>query len=63
MKYAPTIAGILLGLLVGILVGILAFHLFIMKGEGLFSAPLLVITVLAAFLLWCGRKAFAGLSN
>lgn len=52
-----------LGLLVlgPILVNILAFHAFVMKGEGLFSPPLLIIVALAAYLLWCGRKAFAGL--
>ena len=44
-----------------ILVNILAFHAFVMKGEGLFSPLLLIITALAAYLLWCGRKAFAGL--
>ena len=44
-----------------ILVNILAFHAFVMKGEGLFSPPLLIITALAAYLLWCGRKEFAGL--
>jgi hypothetical protein len=45
-----------------IVVNILAFHIFIMKGEGLFGPPLLV-AVLAAFLLWAGRRAFAGLMN
>jgi hypothetical protein len=33
-----------------------------MKGEGLFGPPL-VVAVLAAFLLWVGRKSFAGLMN
>ncbi len=45
-----------------IIVNILAFHIFIMKGEGLFGPPILV-GVLAAFLLWSARKAFAGLLN
>jgi hypothetical protein len=45
-----------------IVVNILAFHIFIMKGEGLFGPPL-VVAVLAAFLLWVGRKSFAGLMN
>ena len=40
---------------------ILAFHLFIMKGAGLFDPMLIVIVLLAAYLLWVGRKAFAGL--
>ena len=44
-----------------ILVNILAFHLFIMKGAGLFDPMLIVIVLLAAYLLWVGRKAFAGL--
>ncbi len=46
-----------------ILVNILAFHLFLMKGEGLFNPLLLVIVLLAAYLLWVGRQAFAGLLN
>lgn len=52
-----------LGLLVlgPILVNILAFHLFITKGEGLLSPMLIVIVALALFLLWDGRRAFAGL--
>lgn len=52
-----------LGLLVlgPILVNIIAFHLFVMKGEGLSSPPLLILSFLAAFLLWSGRRAFTGL--
>ena len=52
-----------LGLLVlgPIIINILAYAVFIMKGEGLFSAPILLISFIAAFLLWSGRKAFAGL--
>ncbi|MDA1277724.1 MAG: hypothetical protein O2960_27310 [Verrucomicrobia bacterium] len=52
-----------LGLLVlgPIIVNILAFHAFVMSGEGLFSPPVLLITALALFLLWSGRRAFAGL--
>src|SRR6187551_350034 len=46
-----------------IIVNILAYHHFITKGEGLFSGPVIFVSVLAAFLLWCGRKAFAGLLN
>ena len=54
-----------LGLLVlgPIIVNILAFHLFIMKGEGLLNPLLLLIVALAAYLVWVGRKAFAGLLN
>ena len=73
MKYAPTIGGILVaiprtrnyGLLVlgPILVNILAFHVFVVKGAKLLDPMLIVIVLLATYLLWCGRKAFAGLSN
>jgi putative oxidoreductase len=44
-----------------IIVNILAFHIFVTKGEGLFSPILILIGVLAAFLLWAGRRAFGGL--
>ncbi len=52
-----------LGLLVlgPIIVNILAFHVFIMKGVGLENPMLILVVALAAFLLWSGRKAFAGL--
>ena len=73
VKVLELVGGILLliprtrnfGLLVigPILVNILAFHAFIMKGEGLLSPMLIVICLLAAYLLWCGRRAFAGLLN
>ena len=46
-----------------IIVNILAFHLFIMKGEGLLNPLLLLIVALASYLLWVGRKAFADLLN
>ena len=46
-----------------IIVNVLAFHAFIMKGEGLFNPLLLVIVALALYLLWVGRRAFAGLLN
>jgi len=45
-----------------IILNILAFHTFIMKGEGLVGPPILV-AALALFLLWAGRKSFAGLLN
>ena len=45
-----------------IVLNILAFHILLAKGNGLFGPPLLV-AVLAAFLLWAGRKSFAGLMN
>jgi hypothetical protein len=52
-----------LGLLVlgPIIVNILAFHVFIMKGEGLTSPPLLILSAMALYLLWCGRREFGGL--
>jgi hypothetical protein len=52
-----------LGLLVlgPIIVNILAFHGFVMGGEGLFQPMILVIVALAGFLLWVERRAFASL--
>ncbi len=44
-----------------IIVNILAFHVFVMKGEGLLAPPIWVIVALALYLLWCGRKEWAGL--
>lgn len=44
-----------------IIVNILAFHAFITQGVGLLNPMLVLIVVLALFLLWSGRKAFAGL--
>ena len=46
-----------------ILVNILAFHVFIMKGATLMDPMLIVIVALALYLLWAGRKGFAGLMN
>jgi len=46
-----------------ILVNILAFNIFIMKGARLADPMLIVIVLLALYLLWVGRKAFAGLLN
>ena len=46
-----------------ILVNILAFHVFITKGTGLFDPILIGIVLLAAYLLWSGRKSFANLAN
>jgi hypothetical protein len=52
-----------LGLLVlgPIIVNILAFHVFIMDGEGLFDPALIIIVLLAVYLLWVERRAFGGL--
>ena len=54
-----------IGLLVlgPVIVNILAFHAFLSKGAGFTDPPLILICVLAAYLLWAGRKAFAGLLN
>jgi len=54
-----------LGLLVlgPIIVNILAFHAFITGGQGLLEPMLVLIVLLAVYLLWVGRKAFAGLLN
>jgi putative oxidoreductase len=53
----------ILGLLVlgPILVNILAFHAFVTGGHGLFEPMLMGIVVLAIFLLWVERRAFANL--
>ena len=45
-----------------IIVNILAFHIFIVKG-GLLQPPVVLISVLGAFLLSAGRGAFAKLAN
>jgi uncharacterized membrane protein YphA (DoxX/SURF4 family) len=44
-----------------ILINILAFHIFIMKGATLMDPMLIGIVLLTTYLLWCGRRAFAGL--
>lgn len=46
-----------------IIVNIFAYHAFIMGGEGLTDPMLLGIGVLALFLMWAERKAFACLWN
>ncbi len=48
-----------------IILNILAFHIFIAKGAVLFEPPFIVpiICLLAAYLLWAGRKNFAELLN
>ena len=56
-----------LGLLVlgPIILNILAFHVFITNGAGIFEPPFMipVICALTLYLLWAGRKAFAGLAR
>lgn len=71
VKVLEVIGGILvmipltrnIGLLVlgPIIVNILAFHVFILKGAMLVDPVLITITILALYLLWAGRAAFAGL--
>jgi len=46
-----------------IVVNIIAYTVFIMKGEGLQNPMLWVVILLPLYLLWVGRKAFAGLKN
>lgn len=46
-----------------ILVNILAFHIFVMKGAMLMDPMLIGIVLITLYLLWVGRKAFAGLRN
>ena len=46
-----------------IIVNILAFHVFITKGDGLLNPMIIIIVMLALYLLWAGRKNFAGLRN
>ena len=46
-----------------IIVNILCFHGFITGGVGLFEPVIIVISVFAAYLLFAGRKQFAGLLN
>ncbi|MBT8036502.1 MAG: hypothetical protein KJO21_03055 [Verrucomicrobiae bacterium] len=54
MKHLPNIAGGLLGL---------AFHIFLTNGGGLLDPPVVALSLLAAYLLWVGRKKFCGLLN
>jgi len=46
-----------------IIVNILAYTVFVAKGVGLINPMVVVIVLLALYLLWSGRKAFAGLLN
>lgn len=42
-----------------ILVNIVAYHAFVMKGEGLFSPVLLALVAITLFITWAERAAFA----
>lgn len=44
-----------------VLLNILAYHIFITEKVTVFDPMLIVLSLLAAFLLWAGRKKFAGL--
>ena len=44
-----------------IIVNILAFHTFILHGEGLLDPMLIAIIILALYLLWDARQKFLGL--
>jgi putative oxidoreductase len=71
VKWFELIGGILVaipktrnyGLLVlgPIIINIIAFHAFVMKGEGLGSPMLIIVCLSALYLLWTDRKAFLGL--
>lgn len=71
VKYCELLGGILVAipltrnfgliLLGPIIVNILAFHVFLTDRSRLFDPPLVLICLLAAYLLWAGRKAFRGL--
>ncbi|HEY8962641.1 MAG TPA: hypothetical protein VIM57_10600 [Luteolibacter sp.] len=57
----PKVRNLGLLLLGPIIVNILAFHVFLAKGAGLGDPMLIGICLLALYLLWADRKAFAGL--
>lgn len=46
-----------------VVVNILAFNIFMTKGAGLLQAPVILVTALSAYLLWCGREKFTALLN
>lgn len=54
-----------LGLLVlgPIVVNILAYNIFIAGGSAVFQPPVLVVSILSAYLLWAGREKFCGLTK
>lgn len=57
----PRTRGVGLLVLGPIIVNILAYHVFVMKGEGLLNPMLICIAVAALYLLWVERKAFGAL--
>ncbi len=46
-----------------IIVNILAFSVFVAGGKAVLQPPVIIVAVLGAYLLWSGRKAFAGLGK
>jgi len=46
-----------------VVVNILAFHVFLTNGAGLADPVVILITLLSLYLVWTGRKSFAGLLN
>jgi putative oxidoreductase len=46
-----------------IIMNILAFHILIKHGDGLQNPMVIAVVALALYLLWVGRKKFAGLMN
>lgn len=47
-----------------VILNIVAFHVFLMNGDGLVKPPVIpIICLLAAYLLWDARAKFAGLLN
>jgi hypothetical protein len=59
----PRLRNVGLLLLGPVIVNIIAFHTFIMHGEGLLNPMLDIIIVCALYLLWGARRKFAGLLN
>ena len=59
----PKTRNIGLLILTPIIVNILAIHVFLMGGAGLIDPPVILITALAAFLIWSARKSAAALVN
>ena len=50
-------------LLVPIVVNILAFNVFVAGGAAVLQPPVIVVSLLAAYLLWVGRQKFLVLLN
>ncbi len=44
-----------------VVVNILAFNIFIAGGSAVFQPPVIVVSLLAAYLLWAGREKFVAL--